>query len=306
MIKRTFLIFVLGIFLLFGFTIFFKSFGRPVSNDISLQDFMIAKGSSASKIGVDLEKQGLIKSSLAFKTYVQFTGKQNKIVAGEFELSPAMSLYEVVQSLQKGPVQIWVTIPEGLRHEEIAQKFSEGLEKDDQFTKDFISLASAKEGYLFPDTYLFPKSVTSQKIIEKMLLTFDQVAGEDITYKQVIMASIIERETKGNEEKPVVAGILYKRLENDWPLQVDATIQYAKGNWKPILSSDKELNSPYNTYKFTGFPPSPISNPGEASLKASMNPEPSDYWYYIHDESGTIHYARDLDEHNANIQKYLW
>ncbi|MBL7036382.1 endolytic transglycosylase MltG [Candidatus Microgenomates bacterium] len=306
MIKKLLLALFVGIILIVGGFIAINNSVKPVSGDDSVHSFLITKGSSASQIGKNLQKEGLIKSSLAFKIYVQFTGRQSKISAGEFRLSPSQSLFEIVATLQKGPVEIWVTIPEGLRHEEIAQKFADELSKDNQFVNEFIALSSTHEGYLFPDTYLFPKSTTASKIVEKMLSTFDIRTKTGVTENQVIMASIIERETKGDAEKPVVAGILYKRIENEWPLQVDASIQYAKGDWKPILSSDKELNSSYNTYKFQGLPIGPISNPGIASINAAVNPTTSDYWYYLHDEKGVIHYGLDLDDHNANIRKYLW
>jgi UPF0755 protein len=137
-----------------------------------------------------------------------------------------------------------------------------------------------------------------------MTVTFDKKV-KDVTYKQLIVASLLERETFADSEKPIVAGIIYKRLENDWPLQIDATLQYIKGNWKPVYSIDKELNSPFNTYKNLGLPPSPIANPGLSSILASISPEASEYWYYIHDNDGKIHFGRTLEEHNANIAKYL-
>ena len=137
-----------------------------------------------------------------------------------------------------------------------------------------------------------------------MTKTFD-VKVKDVTFKQLIIASMLERETFSDSEKPIVSGIIYKRLENDWPLQIDATLQYIKGNWKPVYSMDKELDSPFNTYKNLGLPPSPICNPSLSSIEAAINPETSDYWYYIHDNDAKIHFAKDLDEHNANIRKYL-
>lgn len=318
MIKKLLLALFIGLLIVVGGILFVKNSVRPVSKDETVRSFLITKGSSASQIGNSLQKEGFIKSSLSFKVFVQLTDKQSKIAAGEFRLSPSMDLFEIVETLQKGPVEIWVTIPEGLRHEEIAQKFADGLGKDSQFVDEFVLLSSTKEGYLFPDTYLFPKSTTASKIIEKMLSTFELKTKDGVTLREIIMASIIERETKGDEEKPIVSGILYKRIENDWPLQVDASVQYAVSSikcqvsssncnyWKPILVSDKELNSPFNTYKYPGLPPGPISNPGLASINAAINPVDSDYWYYIHDEKGVIHYAKDLDGHNANIRKYLY
>ena len=270
----------------------------PVSNDDKSIDFIIPKGSSVSIIGKNLEKAGLIKNAIVFKFYVQVTNSQNKIQAGEFQLASSFTLSQILDKLKKGPSEIWVTIPEGLRREEIATKFTTTLAKDEEFTKEFLTLAKDKEGYLFP------KTATATQIVNKLTSTFNKKIS-DVTYKQVIMASMLERETFADSEKPIVAGILYKRIKNDWPLQVDATLQYIKGEWEPVYSIDKELNSPFNTYKNLGLPPSPISNPGLSSIEAAISPEESDYWYYIHDNDAKIHFARTLEEHNANIAKYL-
>lgn len=294
----TFIIFV-------AFFFYLKTLFLAPSNETKQVDFMINKGSSVSLIGKNLEKAGLIKNSIIFKFYIQLTNSQNKIQAGEFELSPNLSLIQIVEKLKKGPTEIWITIPEGLRREEIATKFTNALNKDETFTKEFLNLSMGKEGYLFPDTYLFPKTATAIQIVNRMTTTFKEKAGSEITSEQLIVASLLERETFSDAEKPIVAGIIYKRLDNDWPLQVDATLQYIKGDWKPVYSIDKELKSPFNTYKNLGLPPSPISNPGLSSILASISPENSEYWYYIHDNDGKIHFARDLDEHNANIRKYL-
>ncbi len=285
----------------------------PVSLDSKSIDFLIPKGASVSTIGNNLEKKGLIKNSIGFKFYVQVTNSQNKIQAGEFQLSPSLSLIQVVDQLKKGPKEIWVTIPEGLRKEEIAAKFAVTLEKDQIFIDEFLDLTVDSEGYLFPETYLFPKTATAAQVVNKLISTFN-LKIEKVTYQQLIMASMLERETFSDSEKPIVAGVLYKRIENGWPLQVDATLQYAKDSakykvqsaenkyWDPIYSLDKEIDSAFNTYKNLGLPPSPIASPGLSSIQAAINPESSDYWYYIH---GKIHFAKTLEEHNQNIDKYL-
>ena len=133
----------------------------------------------------------------------------------------------------------------------------------------------------------------------------------------IIMASLIERETRGVEEKPVVAGIIYKRLESGWPLQVDATLQYAISNencknkidnctwWTPLIKENMNINSPYNSYEIKGLPPTPIASPGLSSIKAAIYPEESGYWFYLHDPDGDIHFARTMEEHNDNIREYL-
>ena len=283
---------------------YLKTLFSPVSSDNKSVDFLIPKGSSVAQIGNKLKSSDLIRSGVVFKFYVQISNNTNKIQAGEFQLSPNLSLIQIVDQLKKGPKEIWVTIPEGLRREEVALKFAKTLEKDNEFVKEFLNLTAGKEGYLFPDTYLFPKSVTATQIVNKLTSTFEKKIN-DITFEQVTIASLLERETFEDSEKPIVAGIIYKRLKNDWPLQIDATLQYAKGNWEPVFSIDKEIKSPFNTYKNLGLPPSPIASAGLSSLMAAINPESSDYWYYIHDNDGKIHFAKTLEEHNENIKNYL-
>jgi len=293
---------------------FYKNSGAPSATE-KFSYFIIAKGSSASQIGNKLESAGFIKSALAFKLYMQFTGQSGKLQTGEFRLTPSYSLFQMADTLFKGPVELWVTIPEGLRREEIAQKFAVTLNKDDSFITDFLQVSKGEEGYLFPDTYLFPRDITAVAVTEKLTDTFASKTqnlenNSGLTFDQaIVLASLLERETKTDGERPTVAGILIKRLNSGWPLQIDAAVQYAVGtskDWWPILTLDNlSIRSPYNTYKNRGLPPTPIASPGLASIKAALNPIESNYWYYIHDKNGLIHYAETLEEHNANIAKYL-
>lgn len=327
------LLLIIPILILIGFLSIFwwNNSIKPVSKDETPKDFLITKGTSATKIANNLQDEGIIKNSLAFKFYVQLTGKTKKIQAGEFSLSPSDNLFQIVESLLKGPKELWVTIPEGLRREEIAEKFILGLSKKDEdadtFRQEFLNLTTGEEGYLFPDTYLFPKTTTASKVVASMKNTFDKRMAEfkkdidnsNLTLNQiVILASLIERETITDEERPIVAGILLNRVNADWPLQVDASVQYALASAKcrntitncewwprPLTKDDLSISSPLNTYKYPGLPPSPISNPGLSSLKAAIYPEETDYWYYLHDEKGQIHYAETLEEHNRNVAKYL-
>jgi UPF0755 protein len=304
------LVVVFTLFLvLVGFGIWFYQNTKPVSTVPSYKNFLITKGSGASKIGTDLEKSGFIKSSFAFRVYIQISGLSKKSLAGEYSLSPSFSVFKIVDQFLHGPAEIWVTIPEGLRVEEIAVKYASVLGKDADFVSDFVASGKAKEGYLFPDTYLFPKEVTAKQIIDKMLLTFDKKVGLDITKQDVVLASLVERETKTAEERPIVAGILFNRIEIGMPLQVDATIQYIMGKkdkwWGTVLLDDRKLKSSFNTYTNRGLPPSPICNPGLSSIKAVLNPAETDFLYYLHDTKGIIHYAKTLEEHSANIGKYI-
>ena len=195
------------------------------------------------------------------------------------------------------------------------------------FISEFLALTESDEGYLFPDSYLFPREVTAQKVVDRLRSTFEEKytlevapkASKNFTKTEiVIMASILERETKGVAERPTVSGILWKRIANDWPLQVDASVQYAissqqpiaKGKqlkeWWPVLTlDDLNISSPYNTYRYKGLPPAPISNPGIVSLKSAANPEESEYWFYIHSPDSKIHYAKTAEEHAENVRRYL-
>lgn len=313
--KRVILLLFLPLILVVSASLWFYQNSRPVTNTEKYDYFIISKGASASQIGNKLEEAGFIKSALAFKIYVQFTGQSERLQSGEFRLTPSHSLFQTVDLLFKGPVELWVTIPEGLRREEIAHKVALYLGKDDVFITDFLAETKGKEGYLFPDSYLFPREVSADTVVRKMTETFDSKTKDlpnnsGLSFEQaIILASLIERETKTDEERPVVAGILIKRLNSGWPLQVDAAVQYAIGtskDWWPTLTlEDLSTKSSYNTYTQRGIPPTPIANPGLSSIKGALNPVDSEFWYYIHDAKGQIHYARTLEEHNENIAKYL-
>ncbi len=305
---------------------------KAVSASSEKVRFVIPKGYSASQIANKLYDVKLIRSPLAFKFYVQMKGETRQLKPGEFNLSKNMSLTEIVEKLLKGPDEIWVTIPEGLRREEVVIKIIKQLEvvnSANSFYSEFMQATKAKEGYLFPDTYLFPKDVSAQRVVDVMEATFDTKykalieedndSGFTRTKDEIVkMASIIEREAITNEERPIIAGILWKRLDTSgWLIQADATIQYAiadeqceNGNmncdWWPILTKeDLENESLYNSYKYKNLPPTPISNPGESSLRAAMYPAESNWWFYIHDPGGIIHYGETIEEHNINIRKYL-
>lgn len=325
-------IFVIAIFGVFGIYFWWDINSKPASNDKSPVRVVIPRGRTASQIAEDLYKKKLIRNPLAFKFYVQFTSRADKIQAGEFQLSANLTIPEIIDVFSKGPLQLWVTIPEGLRREEVVERFITGLEMPQTqaqvFRQKFLNETEGKEGYLFPDTYLFPRDATSSAIIKALISTFekkidevgaDEKAKNKLTLNEIVtLASLIERETKTEEERPLVAGIIFNRLRIDMPLQIDAAVQYAVASekckdqsakcndWWPILTRDDlDIDSSYNTYKFKGLPPDPIASPGLSSLKAALIPEDSDYLFYIHDANGKIHYAKTLSEHNENVRKYL-
>jgi UPF0755 protein len=264
-----------------------------------------------------LEEAGLIKSRIIFFLYTRLLRYENKIQAGNFNLSPSMTGREIAQNLTHGSFDVKVLVTEGKRATEIAEILKE---KISTYDRSWITELVQNEGYLFPETYSISKNASIENIIKQMRDAFDQnfakvnTINSKLTKSQVvILASIIEREAITNEEKPVIAGILMNRLNAGIPLQVDATIQYAKGKnllngkwWEPVTIEEyKSVVSDYNTYLHAGLPPGPISNPGLEAIQAAAAPVDTDYLFYLHDKNGQIHYAKTSSEHGANIEKYL-
>lgn len=321
------IIFLVLILTPLALNIYYNFLLRPLSKSKNSQIFIVKPGQPIVQIGRNLEKANLIKSDLAFRLYVAQSGIAKNIQAGDFRLAPDMSTKEIAQALTHGAIDIWVTFPEGIRVEEMAQiienKLKTATNDKYQFNKEAF-IQRSKEGFMFPDTYLIAKDATAQDIINRMQLTFEQkvdkktlVLGQnnDLNADDLItLASLIEREAKTNEERPVIAGILINRLKEGIPLQVDATIQYAKGYdaaqnnwWSPVTVSDYQLvKSIFNTYLHVGLPPAPICNPGLDSIRAAASPAQTDYLYYLHDSQGKIHYAKTAQEHQDNISKYLF
>jgi UPF0755 protein len=280
--------------------------------------FSVSSGEGVKAIANRLAEQKLVRSSTGFFLMVKYLGVEKNLQAGEYRLNRAMDAREVARALTHGTKDVWVTIPEGWRVEEIATAVAKELDIPE---KEF--LAVSREGYMFPDTYRFPTDATAGAVAQELKGNFDKkvppavrekAKSVGLTFDQVmVLASLVEREGKTDADRPVIAGILLNRLNKDWPLQVDATLQYAAGYqpkektwWKPDLTeTDKELNSPYNSYKETGLPPTPIANPGLSAIMAVLNPKKTEYMYYLHDPSGQVHFAKTLTEHEANIAKYL-
>ncbi len=281
--------------------------------------FVVDKGMTLTQVSNKLAQQGFIRNQLVFYLVAKKLGIDRNIQAGDFRLSTNMNAYQIANNLTHGTQDLWVTLIEGTRKEEMAQVLAEYFNfPESQF------IENAQEGYLFPDTYLIPREATAGSIIQILTSNFKkkfntqlQKSGESkgLTPKQiVILASLVEKEARDDTDRQIVASILLKRLQNDWPLQVDATIQYALGyqpnekTWwkKDLTSADLAIDSPYNTYTHPGLPPTPICNPGLASIRAVADANPNTpYWYYLSDRNGVMHYSKTLEEHNANIQKYL-
>lgn len=318
--KKLVIVCIIFILLIGGFFLYFKEGTLPVnSKNTTSVIFIIKKGERVRQIAKNLERADLIRNKIVFYLVVKQLGIDSALQAGDFRLSPSMDVYTIANTLTKGTLDVWITLIEGLRKEEIAHLFSTSLDfPESEFLK------SVQEGYLFPDTYLIPKEATVDMAIQILTDNFNKKYTEDLKNKArengltdeqvLIFASLVEREARYDNDRKLVASIIYKRYKNDWPLQIDATVQYALGYqpvertwWKKNLTvDDLAIESPYNTYKNKGLPPTPIGNPGLSSIKAVVNADVSTpFWYYISDKNGTMRYAKTLEEHNANILQYL-
>jgi UPF0755 protein len=310
-----------------GFLLWWSQVTQPVNPaDTEKRVFVIPQGYGVSAIAQKLESEGLIRSGFAFKVMAVKEQVTQDLQAGDFYLNPSMNLFEITQTLTHGTVDVWVTIPEGLRREEVTAILADSFAQHDVAfdAQAFLTQSKNQEGYLFPDTYLIPKTADADQVVAILRNTFDRKVPDNLKLKAgklglpfsqaMIVASLVEREAKYREDRAIVAGILLKRLKNDWPLQADASLQYALGtstcrgkpdcDWWPIVK-DTGLASPYNTYTKKGLPPTPICNPSLEAIEATLNAKVTDYWYYLSDGAGKIHYAKTLEEHEKNIEQYL-
>lgn len=313
------LIFIIVFVILSAFAFFWWKNGLTAVDPTSKKQiiFVVQKGEGVRKIANNLKREDLIKDPIVFFLNTRFILHLDKqIQAGDFRLSPSMSSEEIATNLTHGTLDIWVTIPEGKRAEEIADILKTNLPT---YQESWREMLKQNEGYLFPDTYLIPKDADVITIVSLMKNIFEAkyatVASNRNTSskdKTVIIASLIEREAKFQKDRPLVASVILNRLSISMPLQIDATIQYALGfqpgekSWwkKALTKGDLKIDSPYNTYLNTGLPPTPISNPGFETLNAVVNSANTDYLYYLSDKSGNNHYAETLEQHNQNIKKY--
>lgn len=304
-----------------GGWLWWASINSPVDVNAPVKAFVVTEGESTDKIVARLESEGIIRSGMAFKIFLKTSSSATSIQAGTFKLSGAMTYDELMKNLSSGVVDKWVTLLEGWRVEQVAKQLKAELGIDSN-----AFLKSAREGYMFPDTYLFNKEVTPADIVSTLQNTFDKRYSQDIQdqvkarglspEQGVILASIVEREARSDGERQRVASILLKRIKIGMKLDADATVQYAKDSiaykngtltkyWQPVTRDDyHDTLSPYNTYTNNGLPPGPICNPSLSSLKAVANATDTPYLYYYHDSAGRSYYATTLEEHNENVANY--
>lgn len=327
-IKRRFLALILVILLFLGYKYVDYTY-FPINPESAEEiSFIVKPNESVKSIAKNLEKKGIIQSNWAFYSYVRLKGLGENIKAGRFFLRQDMAVPQIAQTLNnESEAEYIVTIPEGFTIKDIDKSLaSGGLIKEGEFincannncygeSPEYLKGKSI-EGFLFPDTYFVEKeNFNVGQFIKRLLNTFDKKLTEEMRldikkqersiYETIIMASIIEKEVNTDKDRPLVSNILWKRLDNGWFLGADATLLYGK-NENDISSTDLMENSPYNTRNHKGLPPTPISNPGLASIEAAIYPESNPYWFYLtKPTSGEVVYAVTNDEHNENRAKYL-
>ncbi len=334
---------VVSILLAVGFFAFVAvQANRPVGLPPKALLFVVAKGDGPQTIATRLADAGLIRSRTLFLWTVWSRGDRGKFQAGSYELSPSMTTREIESALASGkPVsnEREVRIIEGWTLRDIADYLEkEGLASKKAFAAEagesakpaagrpdwsasYPELAdrpasASLEGYLFPDTYRVYAGGGVKALVRRMLENFESKLTPDLraeiavrhhgVFEVVIMASIIEREVRSDEDRALVSDIFWRRIGIGEGLQADSTVNYATGKSEPSAGAeDLSVDSPWNTYKYRGLPAGPIGNPGLSALKAAIEPKANEFWYFLTDRQGNVHYAKTLEEHNANKAKYL-
>ena len=312
-----------------GFFIVNSNSPQNISTDEKHIKFKIIEGMNAEEIARRLEKAGVIESAFKFRILARLNGYEDQLKIGTYNLTKNMNYDELFKQFLAGaPEYVKVTIPEGFTVKDIARRlYNEGLVDYDNFLRKAESFAPYDyiqrdqrtfyycEGFLFPDTYEFSTDMTADEILYMLADNFDyrlsqsmrqRAAEENLSvYELITLASIVEKEVRFAEDRPIVAQVFFKRLKIGMPLQTDASLQYLMDSPKEDVSiADTQIDWPYNTYQHSGLPPGPIANPGLDAIEAVLNPASTDYLYFVADRSGHNHYAYSYDEHLNLVNQY--
>lgn len=285
--------------------------------DFPLKTFNIhvQKGDSISSVTTDLQDKNVINSPIFFKILTVIISKNHGIFAGDYRFTAPQNAINIAYRMVKGhqgQPKVRIVIPEGTNVYDMAYIYLKNL--SDFNAPRFVSLAQKYEGYLYPDTYYFLANAKPEEIIKTMRENFNtKIKTLDKEIKAfnkplndiIIMASLIEKETNADESRKIVAGILWKRLKNNMPLQVDAPFYYITGKAGGFTLDDLKIKSPYNTYTNKGLPIAPISNPSLATIFDTIKPIETSYYFYLNGSDGAIHYATTFDGHLNNKYIYL-
>lgn len=312
-----------GIFFFLEISSFVKT---PLNSDSHEKVFSILPGQSLTTIAQNLEKQSLITNRTYFKLYAALKKADKKLQAGEYLLSASQTPEQILATLLSGKVKLYkITIPEGLNIKEIARVLEASVQcdyktflqmcQDRDFIASFGITALSLEGYLFPDTYIFPKNTSCKTIIASMVRHFNRIFTDawqarakelNLSVHEIVtLASIIEKETGDASERPLISSVFHNRLKKKMRLESDPTVIYGikdfDGN---IKRKHLRMPTPYNTYQIRGLPVGPIANPGAKSLEAALYPVTSDYLFFVSKKNTTHHFSKTLEEHNRAVKKY--
>ncbi|MEK7542788.1 MAG: endolytic transglycosylase MltG [Patescibacteria group bacterium] len=288
---------------------------REQGKEVKLERLVVTDDMTTSDVVQKLKKDGYIRNEFIFRFVLTVKGLGYGIDSGGYKIAKTMNAWMLARILSGEPYMRWVTIPEGVRKEEIAEL----LKKQGFLYENGNVVFEDSEGMYFPTKYLLPIDETWEQISTRMKNTFNEKfapyqkisAQKNIKwYTALKIASLIQREAANADDMPLIAGILWNRLDKNMRLQLDATVQYIRGKtengwWAPIKSDDKNIDSPYNTYHVSGLPPHPISNPGLDAIKAAFYPKQTDCLYYVHDVAHNTYCSPTFEEHKENIRKYL-
>ncbi len=327
--KKYYKTIILIIFLFFVFYSYLCLYvPRDNSENPRYQEFIIKEGDSLRSIASNLQKNGIIRNHLFFIFHVVQKDKARKMMAGGYLLSPSMTMKKIASIISTGKVFInKINILEGWNNNDIAHYLEEKeiMTKDDflfalenfsdyksfSFLKD-LEEKNSIEGFLFPDTYNIQSNTTAEDIILMMLKNFERKvfnsliidSQEKSLFEIITVASLIEKEAQSKEDKKIVSDIIWKRLDSNIPLELCSTIVYITKK-REIRADELKIDSPYNTYLYSGLPKGPIANPGRESIDAALNPEETPYWYFLSTSSGETLFSATLEEHNVKKAKYL-
>lgn len=306
--------------LIYGWRLF-----GPTGNSKQIEIFVIPQNKEGFNVTQALWEQKFIKNTAAFQFLLNTFAKNKEIKSGGYKLSQNMNAWQIMKKITSKQDLIWVTISFCSRKEQVGEKLANALDWSQEELNNWNTVYTNTkpeyfEGVYYPDTYLIPVDESGAQVAERFINRFnekfaplaDKFTAKNIKWTTGLkIASLIAREAAGTEDRKLISGVIWNRLDKDMPLQIDATMQYTLGKnpdgswWGNINLDEKQTDSPYNSYLHEGLPPTPICSPNIDAIEAALNPEETDCLYYLHDSNRQIHCAKTYEEHKANIEKYL-
>lgn len=323
--KKVLKIFISLIILFLGFAASFYYFERSVGESTDTILFTVPQDKSNFDVSKTLKEKELIRSQKVFDFLYNNFAIGKTVESGGYKISKSMSTWEIINKITGLPDYVWLTISSCQRKEQIGEKLASALGWNNEKLADWDSLYKNKnteyyEGVYYPDTYLLPKDGSAEDVAKIFINNFntkfaplrDEYVSKNIKWTTGLkIASLIGRESGGKSDMKLISGIIWNRLNENMPLQIDATMQYTLGKnengswWGSIDTGERNSDSPYNSYKYKGLPPTPICSPNIDMIEAALNPEETDCIFYLHDSNKQIHCAVTYKEHLSNIKEYL-